>query len=124
MGWVKKPMLFRPVMGPTHVLLANTVSCAKTWQTMRHWRWQVVLPANSLCDQCGNRWAQCVAREATVPKSNWTNKLGKPPYMAYAVTCGITLTYDDIKVDTQRHALDTENKPIPGLFAAGKWLPI
>jgi len=36
------------------------------------------------------------------------------------VTCGIAFTYGGIKIDTQGHALDTENKPIPGLFAAGK----
>lgn len=59
-------------------------------------------------------------RGLSVPKSNWANKLDKPPYLAYAVTCGITFTYGGIKIDTQGHALDTENKPIPGLFAAGE----
>lgn len=59
-------------------------------------------------------------RGLAVRKSNWANKLDKPPYVAYAVTCGITFTYGGIKIDTEGHVIDMEGKAVTGLFAAGE----
>lgn len=53
------------------------------------------------------------------PKSNWAIKLDSPPFVAYRVTGGITYTYGGIKINTQAQVLDTEDRPIPGLFAGG-----
>jgi len=55
-----------------------------------------------------------------IPKSNWANPLTKPPFVAYAVTCGITFTFGGLKVDTQARVLDEEDQPIDGLYAAGE----
>ena len=55
-----------------------------------------------------------------VPKSNWANTLSAPPFEAYAVTCGITFTFGGLRVDTGARVLDTDLRPIPGLFAAGE----
>lgn len=55
-----------------------------------------------------------------VPKSNWANTLSAPPFEAYAVTCGITFTFGGLRVDTGAQVLDTDLRPIPGLFAAGE----
>jgi tricarballylate dehydrogenase len=55
-----------------------------------------------------------------VPKSNWANPLTKPPFIAFAVTCGITFTYGGVRVDTDARVLDEELVPIPGLFATGE----
>ena len=55
-----------------------------------------------------------------VPKSNWANTLDTPPYEAYAVTCGITFTFGGLKVDGNAQVLDTDARPIPGLYAAGE----
>ena len=55
-----------------------------------------------------------------VPKSNWANTLSAPPFEAYAVTCGITFTVGGLRVDTSARVLDTDLRPIPGLFAAGE----
>jgi tricarballylate dehydrogenase len=55
-----------------------------------------------------------------IPKSNWANAIEKPPFTAYAVTCGITFTFGGLKIDTGAHVLDIEDKPIPGLYAAGE----
>ena len=54
------------------------------------------------------------------PKSNWAVKIDVPPYVAYAVTGGITYTYGGPKIDTNAQVLNMEDKPIPGLFAAGE----
>jgi tricarballylate dehydrogenase len=54
------------------------------------------------------------------PKSNWALPLDAPPYVGYAVTCGITFTFGGLRVDTRARVLDTEDRPIRGLYAAGE----
>ena len=56
----------------------------------------------------------------TVPKSNWANTLDQPPFEAYAVTCGITFTFGGLRVDGNAQVIDTDRRPIPGLYAAGE----
>ena len=53
-------------------------------------------------------------------KSNWANAIEKPPFSAYAVTCGITFTFGGLKIDTSTRVLDIEDAPLPGLYAAGE----
>lgn len=55
-----------------------------------------------------------------LPKSNWANPLECPPFVAYAVTCGITFTFGGLKVNSQAQVLDEEDRPIGGLFASGE----
>jgi tricarballylate dehydrogenase len=55
-----------------------------------------------------------------INKSNWANPIEKPPYSAYAVTCGITFTFGGLKIDTTTRVLDIEDLPLPGLYAAGE----
>lgn len=54
------------------------------------------------------------------PKSNWAVRIDEPPFEAYAVTCGITFTFGGLRIDGDARVLDTEDRPIPGLFAAGE----
>ena len=54
------------------------------------------------------------------PKSNWAQRLDAPPYVGFGVTCGITFTFGGLRVNTRAQALDTEDRPIPGLYAAGE----
>ena len=54
------------------------------------------------------------------PKSNWALELDAPPYMGYAVTCGLTFTFGGLKINAQAQVIDTEDAPIPGLYAAGE----
>lgn len=55
-----------------------------------------------------------------VPKSNWANPIDQGPFVAYAVTCGITFTYGGIKVNTDAEVLDEWDQPVGGLYAAGE----
>ena len=59
-------------------------------------------------------------RGITPPKSNWAQPLDSPPYVGFGVTCGITFTFGGLRVDTRAQVLDTEDRPMPGLFAAGE----
>lgn len=44
-----------------------------------------------------------------------------PPGLGFAVTCGITFTFGGLRIDPSTAAvLDTEDRPIPGLYAAGE----
>ncbi|MBM3139113.1 MAG: FAD-dependent oxidoreductase [Chloroflexi bacterium] len=55
------------------------------------------------------------------PKSNWALPLTQPPYVGYAVTCGITFTFGGLRiVPATSQVLDTEDRPIAGLYAAGE----
>ncbi len=59
-------------------------------------------------------------RGLAIDKSHWANRLECPPYVAFGVTCGITCTYGGIRIDPLARVLDCEEKPIPGLHAAGE----
>ena len=54
------------------------------------------------------------------PKSNWALPLDSPPYLGYAVTCGVTFTFGGLKISDQAQVMDTSDNPIPGLYAAGE----
>ena len=55
-----------------------------------------------------------------IDKTNWANRLEKPPFEAYSVGCGITFTFGGLKINPDAHVLDIEDNPIPGLYAAGE----
>jgi tricarballylate dehydrogenase len=55
-----------------------------------------------------------------LPKSNWANTLDEPPYEAYGITCGITFTFGGLRIDADGAVVDSEQKAIPGLYAAGE----
>src|SRR5437773_2625562 len=54
------------------------------------------------------------------PKSNWALPLDAPPFVGYAVTTGITFTFGGLRITDVAQVVDTEQRPIPGLFAAGE----
>jgi tricarballylate dehydrogenase len=62
----------------------------------------------------------CAAPAGQPPKSSWALPIDTAPYVAYAVTCGITFTYGGMKIDDQARVLDTEGVAMPGLFATGE----
>ena len=55
-----------------------------------------------------------------IDKTNWANPIDRPPFAAFAVTCGITFTYGGLAIDARARVLDENGKPIPGLYAAGE----
>jgi tricarballylate dehydrogenase len=54
------------------------------------------------------------------PKSNWTLALDTPPFVGYAVTCGITFTFGGLHIDPEAQVLDLAGRPISRLYAAGE----
>ena len=56
----------------------------------------------------------------SVPRSNWACTIDQGPFEAYAITCGVTFTFGGLKVTTDAEVVDTGQKPIAGLFAAGE----
>ena len=53
-------------------------------------------------------------------KSNWALRIEEPPYMAFAVTGGITFAFGGVKTDAAARVIDTRGKVIQGLYAAGE----
>src|SRR5438132_1705732 len=82
-----------------------------------HWsRWPAVMPgAFNPAIKDGKR-----TRGIAPPKSNWALPLDAPPYVGYAVTTGITFTFGGVRITDVAQVVDTEQRPIPGLFAAGE----
>lgn len=56
----------------------------------------------------------------SIDKTNWANTLDTPPFEAYAVTCGVTFTFGGLRINTEAQVLDTDQRPLPGLYAAGE----
>ena len=59
-------------------------------------------------------------RGLAINKSNWANEIATPPFVAYQVTCGITLTYGGLAIDEQARVQNEEGLPIDGLYACGE----
>ncbi|MBN9051055.1 MAG: FAD-dependent tricarballylate dehydrogenase TcuA [Rhizobiales bacterium] len=54
------------------------------------------------------------------PKSNWALPLDTPPYFALPVTGGVTFALGGLKTDEWGRVFDTEERLMPGLYAAGE----
>jgi len=55
----------------------------------------------------------------TPPKSNWALPVDDPPFYGYAVTGGITFAFGGVATTADAAVLDTRDRTIPGLYAAG-----
>jgi tricarballylate dehydrogenase len=53
-------------------------------------------------------------------KTNWAQKVDTPPYRAYAIVCGLTMTYGGLKTNEKAQVIDTSDRPIKGLYAVGE----
>jgi tricarballylate dehydrogenase len=58
------------------------------------------------------------------PKSNWAVRLEQPPYVAYAVSGGLTFTLGGLRIDPDARVLGADGRPIPGVYATGDILGI
>jgi len=56
----------------------------------------------------------------TPRKSNWAQPLLTPPYEGVPVEANICFTYGGLRVDGTSRVLNTDRRPIPGLWAAGE----
>jgi tricarballylate dehydrogenase len=55
-----------------------------------------------------------------LPKSNWSYRIDRGPFEAYAVTTGITFTFGGLRISRRAQVLDAAWAPIEGLYAAGE----
>jgi tricarballylate dehydrogenase len=56
----------------------------------------------------------------TPAKSNFAQRIDRPPFFAYVVTGGMTFTFGGIKINSKAEILSETTSVIPGLFAAGE----
>ncbi len=56
----------------------------------------------------------------TPPKSNFAQRIDRPPFYAYLVTGGMTFTFGGIKINSKAEVLSKTKSVIPGLYAAGE----
>lgn len=55
----------------------------------------------------------------TPQKSNWAVRIDEPPFYCYPVRSGITFGFGGLKINTDSEVLDSQENPIPGLWAVG-----
>ena len=53
-------------------------------------------------------------------KTNWAMPIETPPFSAFRVTCGLTFTFGGLRIDQSGCVIDTDLRPITGLYAAGE----
>ena len=53
-------------------------------------------------------------------KTNWAMPIETPPFSAFRVTCGLTFTFGGLRIDETGCVIDTDLRPIKGLYAAGE----
>lgn len=58
----------------------------------------------------------------TPPKSNWANRIEKPPFHGYTVTTGLTFTFGGVRANENAQVLNVRSEPITGLYSAGEML--
>ena len=56
----------------------------------------------------------------TPPKSNWAEPIETPPFSGFPMTAQVKFTFGGLKVDPDGRVLNTNEEPIPGLYAAGE----
>jgi succinate dehydrogenase/fumarate reductase flavoprotein subunit len=56
----------------------------------------------------------------TPPKSNWANPIVVAPFSGFPMTAQFKFIFGGLKVDTDERVLNTNEEPIPGLYAAGE----
>jgi hypothetical protein len=56
----------------------------------------------------------------TPPKSNWANPIVEAPFSGFPMTAQFKFIFGGLKVDTDERVLNTNEEPIPGLYAAGE----
>ena len=59
-------------------------------------------------------------RGLSLDKTNWAMPIETPPFAAYHVTCGLTFTFGGLRIDETGCVMDTDLRPIGGLYAAGE----
>jgi tricarballylate dehydrogenase len=55
-----------------------------------------------------------------IDKTNWALPIDDPPFEAYVTTTGVTFTFGGLRIDARGAVIDTTDRPIPGLYAAGE----
>jgi tricarballylate dehydrogenase len=53
-------------------------------------------------------------------KTNWAQRIDTPPFHAYAVVCGLTMTYGGVRTNEKAQVIDTLEQPVRGLYAVGE----
>jgi tricarballylate dehydrogenase len=54
------------------------------------------------------------------PKSNWSRPIDIAPFYAYPIMSGICFTYGGVKTNRNAQVIDSDGRPIPGLYAVGE----
>lgn len=107
----------RPITGDTVESLVHRLGIESVDRAV-----ETVREFNDACDS-GDFDPNTLDANATVeidpPKSNWALPIDEPPFVGYPVTGGMTFGFGGVAITPAAEVLDTADRPIEGLFAAG-----
>jgi len=67
-----------------------------------------------------NHLDSCSTVGLNPPKSNWSRRLDRPPFLAFPLRVGVTFTYFGVAVNERTQVLSREGSPLANIFAAGE----
>jgi tricarballylate dehydrogenase len=109
----------QPVTAPTLAALAEAIGVPAAALEATVAAYNAACPAEDGFDPLRTDGLRTAAGYAP-PKSNWSRRLRRGPFLAFPVICGNCFTFGGLKVNTRSQVLNADGEVIPGLYAAGE----
>lgn len=82
-------------------------------------RFNAHVPDDAMAFDAARRDGRATLPGLDVPKSNWAERLARPPFLAWPIVCGIAYTFGGLATNERAEALGADG-PLRGLYAAGE----
>jgi tricarballylate dehydrogenase len=82
-------------------------------------RFNAHVPDDTIAFDAAQRDGRATLPGLDIPKSNWSQHLVRPPYLAWPVVCGIAYAFGGLATNEKAEVLGADG-PLPGLYAAGE----
>jgi tricarballylate dehydrogenase len=82
-------------------------------------RFNAHVPDDTIAFDAARRDGRATLPGLDIPKSNWAQRIVRPPFLAWPIVCGIAYTFGGLATNENAEVLGADG-PLPGLFAAGE----
>jgi tricarballylate dehydrogenase len=82
-------------------------------------RFNAHVPGGAVAFDAARRDGRATLPGLDIPKSNWAQRIARPPFLAWPIACGIAYTFGGLATNEKAEVLGADG-PLPGLYAAGE----